>query len=118
MQQMKILKYVLKMQMHHLSNKNVAGSTKGLCSCGSKSTAHDVCDFTDDDLHDAQVIEHGDDTAKENNHWQHLNTSKNTVKVFNINFSLNEHIRKDVHVYVSVFFNVHVLMRVSLLINF
>lgn len=81
MQQMKILKYVLKMQMHHLSNKNVAGSTKGFCSCGSKSTPHDVCDFTDDDLHDAQVIEHGDDTAEENNHWQHLNTSKNTVKV-------------------------------------
>ena len=55
-----------------LAYKDVASRTEWLGSSGTQGAPHDKGNFVDDTLHDAHVVQHGDHTAEEHHHWQHL----------------------------------------------
>ena len=62
----------------YLADEYVAGGIDGLGRSGAHRALHDPGQLEDDDLHDAQVVEHRDDAAQEDHHRHHLYTSSST----------------------------------------
>ena len=56
----------------YLTNEDIPGGVERLRGGGSHNSRHKAGDVADQELHDAQVVHHGDEWAGENDDGQHL----------------------------------------------